>query len=54
VDHSDLVKDVIDQVVRPIIPNQYLNAKTRYLINPTGRFVIGRTTWSITSFTRSE
>ena len=41
VDHPDLVKDVIDQVVRPIIPSQYLNAKTRYLINPTGRFVIG-------------
>ncbi|MCZ6629441.1 MAG: methionine adenosyltransferase [SAR324 cluster bacterium] len=41
VDHPELVKDIIDQVIRPIIPSQYLNDKTRYLINPTGRFVIG-------------
>ncbi len=41
IDHPDLVKDIKDQVIRPIIPSQYLNDKTRYLINPTGRFVIG-------------
>ncbi|MCZ6532957.1 MAG: methionine adenosyltransferase, partial [SAR324 cluster bacterium] len=35
VDHPELVKDIIDQVIRPIIPSQYLNDKTRYLINPT-------------------
>jgi S-adenosylmethionine synthetase len=41
VDHTTLEKAVIDKVVRPIIPSQFLSDKTRYLINPTGRFVIG-------------
>lgn len=34
---SDLIKNVIEHV----IPNELLNKDTRYLINPTGRFVIG-------------
>ena len=34
-------KDVIDQVVKPVIPAELLDDNTRYLINPTGRFVIG-------------
>lgn len=41
VEHPKLEKDIIEQVVRHIIPSEYLNEKTRYLINPTGRFVIG-------------
>jgi S-adenosylmethionine synthetase len=41
VSHDRIVKDVIEQVIRPVIPAQYLDANTRYLINPTGRFVIG-------------
>lgn len=45
--HSDEVESrkleefVIDEVVKKVIPAQYLTANTRYLINPTGRFVIG-------------
>lgn len=32
---------VIEKVVKRVIPDQYLTPATRYLINPTGRFVIG-------------
>ncbi|GAA3621010.1 methionine adenosyltransferase [Secundilactobacillus similis] len=34
-------KDVIAQVIKPVIPADLLDDQTRYLINPTGRFVIG-------------
>ncbi|GAA0428471.1 methionine adenosyltransferase [Lentibacillus halophilus] len=33
--------DLIDQVIRPIVPAHLLDEKTYYIINPTGRFVIG-------------
>jgi S-adenosylmethionine synthetase len=45
--HSDLVKietireDVLEKVIHPVIPAQLLDAKTKYFINPTGRFVVG-------------
>ncbi len=41
VDHDTIEKDVIEKVIRPVIPAELLDDKTRYLINPTGRFVIG-------------
>ena len=41
IDHPELVKDVMEKVIRPVFPAGMLNDKTRYLINPTGRFVIG-------------
>ncbi|WP_203642106.1 methionine adenosyltransferase [Levilactobacillus andaensis] len=34
-------QDVIDQVIKPVIPADLLDDKTKYFINPTGRFVIG-------------
>lgn len=34
-------QDVIEQVVKPVIPGHLLDDQTRFLINPTGRFVIG-------------
>jgi S-adenosylmethionine synthetase len=40
-DYKKLQKDILEKVIRPVIPAKYLNDKTRYLINPTGRFVVG-------------
>ncbi|MGI6262445.1 MAG: methionine adenosyltransferase [Succiniclasticum sp.] len=34
-------KDLIAQVIRPVVPADLLDDKTKYFINPTGRFVIG-------------
>lgn len=34
-------QEIIEQVVKPIIPAAMLDAKTKYYINPTGKFVIG-------------
>ena len=34
-------EDLIERVVKPVVPPELLDKKTRYLINPTGRFVIG-------------
>ncbi len=36
-----LRKDIIEQVVKQVIPEELLDTKTKYYINPTGRFVIG-------------
>ncbi len=41
VTRAQLESDVREKVIKPIVPSQYLNEKTRYLINPTGRFVVG-------------
>ena len=39
---QDILKEaVIEEVIRKSIPEQYLNDNIKYLINPTGRFVIG-------------
>ena len=32
---------VIEEIVKPVLPPEWLDGNTRYLINPTGRFVIG-------------
>lgn len=39
--YGKLRKAIIDKIICKEIPARYLNAKTRYLINPTGRFVVG-------------
>ncbi len=41
VEHSRLEKDIIEKVIRPILPSDMLDEKTKFHINPTGRFVIG-------------
>ena len=39
---QDTIREaLIAQVIRPVIPAEMLTAETRYLINPTGRFVLG-------------
>jgi len=39
--HKEIEKFCIEKVVRAVLPKSMLTAKTEYLINPTGRFVIG-------------
>jgi S-adenosylmethionine synthetase len=39
--HNDLKEAVIEEIIKPVLPEEWLDEKTRYLINPTGRFVIG-------------
>ena len=41
VDMAKLRADMIELVIRPTIPAELLDDQTRYLINPTGRFVVG-------------
>ncbi len=41
VTHEQLEKDVIENVIRPALPAALFDEKTRVLVNPTGRFVIG-------------
>ena len=38
---ADIRRDIIDAVIRPILPAALLDENTRILVNPTGRFVIG-------------
>ena len=41
IDHEDLVEAVKEEIIKAVLPREWLTAKTRYFINPTGRFVIG-------------
>ncbi|RLA10498.1 MAG: methionine adenosyltransferase, partial [Gammaproteobacteria bacterium] len=41
VSHEELVEAVREEIITPVLPAHWLTADTKYLINPTGRFVIG-------------
>jgi len=41
VKYEDLKEAIIEEVVKPVLPANLLDGKTRYYINPTGRFVVG-------------
>ena len=41
VDMKVLEKDIIEKVVKTTVPAEFLDENTKYLINPTGRFVVG-------------
>ena len=39
--HEQIVADMMEHVIKPIIPAELLDENTKYHINPTGRFVVG-------------
>ena len=39
--HAQITEAVIEEIIKPVFPKNLLTGKTKYLINPTGRFVIG-------------
>ena len=41
VTHEQIKEAVIEEIVKPVFPKHMLKSDTKYLINPTGRFVIG-------------
>ncbi len=41
ISHTDLTEAVIEEIIKPVLPEQWLDKDTQYLVNPTGRFVIG-------------
>jgi len=41
VSQSEIRESVIEHIIKPVLPEEWLLKDTRYLINPTGRFVIG-------------
>jgi S-adenosylmethionine synthetase len=41
VSHAQLAEAVIEEVIKPVLPKEMLKGNVRYLINPTGRFVVG-------------
>ncbi|MCS6786649.1 MAG: methionine adenosyltransferase [Thiobacillaceae bacterium] len=41
ISHGQLTEAVIEEIVKPVIPKEMINGEIKYLVNPTGRFVIG-------------
>lgn len=41
ISHKELTEAVREEIIKTTLPQDWLTAKTRYFINPTGRFVIG-------------
>jgi S-adenosylmethionine synthetase len=41
ISQDDLVEAVMETIIKPVLPAEWLNKETKFFINPTGRFVIG-------------
>lgn len=41
IEYDALKEAVIEEIIKPVLPQEMLNNQTQYLVNPTGRFVVG-------------
>lgn len=41
VTQKTIIEGVMDEIIKPVLPQEWLHPQTKYFINPTGRFVIG-------------
>jgi S-adenosylmethionine synthetase len=41
IEHSKLCEAVIEEIIKPVLPKELIKGDIKYLVNPTGRFVIG-------------
>jgi S-adenosylmethionine synthetase len=41
IEHKALTEAVIEEIVKPVLPKELIKGEIKYLINPTGRFVVG-------------
>src|SRR5690606_10480349 len=41
VSNKELSESVIEEIIKPVLPAEMLSSQIQYLINPTGRFVVG-------------
>ncbi|WP_188206550.1 methionine adenosyltransferase [Alkalibacillus aidingensis] len=41
IDLEQIKSDLMEKVIRPVVPSELINDQTKFFINPTGRFVIG-------------
>ncbi len=41
IDHKELREAIMEHIIKPVLPSEWLNSNTEFHINPTGAFVIG-------------
>ena len=41
ISQQDLKEAILEQVIKPVLPSEWINKETQFHINPTGKFVIG-------------
>ena len=41
IEHKALTEAVVEEILKPVLPKDMISKKVKYLVNPTGRFVVG-------------